>query len=578
MELPKRVLTRAEIAQRVAQGEVLVLHRRLIYKLDNWMKTHPGGDLAILHFVGRDAKDEIEAYHSQETITKLMRRFVIAQLASADATDLSLGRVYRPLMPPIQLGYRNGTLDHPDAQLAAWQASEQAKENKARITHFPLPVSLLEPPPSKLSLLNEARISQAYEAMHQKIKDAGLYELQPRHYAREISRYTVLALLSYFFFQVAKQHHGYIATALYMISAASLGFMWHQLTFLAHDAGHTSITHNYTTDRLIGVVVASLFGGLSLVWWCDNHDVHHLVTNHPEHDPDIQHMPIFAVSPRFVSKQESDAINSSREQASYQQEPDKHKASSVESHLEHPSSNQSSAEHGMKQNHATDTQFGLWSSYYRRVLYFDAFARVLIRFQHKLYFFIMSLARFNLYALSYTFLLMRARRDRWFWLETSGLVGFWTWFAGGVLSSLPSWGMVVGYLLISHICASPVHVQIVLSHFAQDTSDLGPQECFASRQIRTTMDVQCPSYLDFVHGGLHMQVTHHLFPRLPRHNLREARDKFVKPFCKEFGLVYEEHKFVRGNNKVLSQLKDVADQVSFFYCVAEAQAKGEIHH
>ena len=62
--LPKRVLTRAQLAERIAQGEVLVVPPPLVYKLDNWIHRHPGGDVAILHFVGRDAKDEIEVYHS----------------------------------------------------------------------------------------------------------------------------------------------------------------------------------------------------------------------------------------------------------------------------------------------------------------------------------------------------------------------------------------------------------------------------------------------------------------------------------------------------------------------------------
>lgn len=548
MTPPRRVWTRAQIAERVAQGEVLVLHRRLVYKLDNWAKKHPGGDLVILHFVGRDAKDEIEVYHDAHTIETLMRRFVVAQLAEEDATDVAKGKVYRPLMPPIQLGYRNGRLDHPDAQLAAWNASSVGEGGQPRIATFPLPVALLEPPASRVSLLQEARISHAFETMHQQICDAGLYELRPHHYVRESVRYAGLGLLSYVCYQAAQGSTTAWRVPLYCLSAAFLGLLWHQLTFVAHDAGHMGITHHYALDRFIGVTVASFLGGLSLVWWCDNHDVHHLVTNHPEHDPDIQHMPIFAISSRFVTEP--------KERGKVRDAP--HAAS-------------------QPAQKTSDAPIGLWSSYYRRVMYFDAAARFLLRFQHKLYYIVMALARFNLYALSYGFLATRARHDKWFWYEVTGLGCFWYWYAVRVLQPLPSWGLVAAYLVLSHVFASPVHVQIVLSHFAQDTSDLGPQECFASRQIRTTMDVQCPSYLDFVHGGLHMQVTHHLFPRLPRHNLRETRDRFVAPFCRAQGLVYEERSFVPGNGKVLARLKEVADQVQFLFCVAEAQARGELH-
>ena len=101
-----KTLTRSQLADRIAQGETLVLHRRKIYKLDRWLARHPGGELAILHFVGRDATDEIEAYHSDETISRLMSRFVIGYLDQADWDN------YRPLVPPVQLGYRKGKLDH----------------------------------------------------------------------------------------------------------------------------------------------------------------------------------------------------------------------------------------------------------------------------------------------------------------------------------------------------------------------------------------------------------------------------------------------------------------------------------
>ena len=92
------------------------------------------------------------------------------------------------------------------------------------------------------------------------------------------------------------------------------------------------------------------------------------------------------------------------------------------------------------------------------------------------------------------------------------------------------------------------------------------------------MDVRCSPKLEFLHGGLHMQVSHHLFPRMPRHNLRECRDRFVRPFAERHGLKYEEYSFVDGNKKVLGVLKDIADQVKLLGKVAAAQARGELAH
>ena len=65
-----------------------------------------------------------------------------------------------------------------------------------------------------------------------------------------------------------------------------------------------------------------------------------------------------------------------------------------------------------------------------------------------------------------------------------------------------------------------------------------------------------------------MQVTHHLFPRLPRHNLKEA-SYLVKEFAKEQELEYAEFGFLAGNNEVQNTLRGVADQLRIMKMVAD---------
>lgn len=121
----------------------------------------------------------------------------------------------------------------------------------------------------------------------------------------------------------------------------------------------------------------------------------------------------------------------------------------------------------------------------------------------------------------------------------------------------------------------PLHVQITLSHWGMSTSDLGEDESFPQRQLRTTMDVDCPAWLDFIHGGLQFQVVHHLFPRVPRHNLRRLQG-MVKEFCLDTGIPYSILNFVDGNRKVLSRLDDIAGQVKILVnCQKYMAATGE---
>jgi delta8-fatty-acid desaturase len=54
-----KTIDAAEIAERIDQGSVIVIHEGYALKLDSWLDKHPGGRLTILHMVGRDATDEI---------------------------------------------------------------------------------------------------------------------------------------------------------------------------------------------------------------------------------------------------------------------------------------------------------------------------------------------------------------------------------------------------------------------------------------------------------------------------------------------------------------------------------------
>jgi len=107
----------------------------------------------------------------------------------------------------------------------------------------------------------------------------GLFECNYYDYGRECIRYSILGFLAlYFLITATKSWH-------YYISAFFLGTFWHQLAFTAHDAGHLAITHSHRIDSFIGIFIGNILGGISIGWWKYHHNIHHLVTNSPEHDP-----------------------------------------------------------------------------------------------------------------------------------------------------------------------------------------------------------------------------------------------------------------------------------------------------
>ena len=56
-----RILTACSIKEMIAAGHTIVIFEDYVLRLDSWLDRHPGGRLAILHMVGKDATDEIKA-------------------------------------------------------------------------------------------------------------------------------------------------------------------------------------------------------------------------------------------------------------------------------------------------------------------------------------------------------------------------------------------------------------------------------------------------------------------------------------------------------------------------------------
>jgi sphingolipid 8-(E)-desaturase len=530
-----RIWSRREIEGLIAEGRKIIILGGQVIKADAWLPYHPGGDKAILHMVGRDGTDEIRALHSPEAQAHMLK-FVIGKIQ---------GR-WNNFLPPIQGGqfrvYVKGQTqdEHNDVDSDA-QTEGALSSTSSNSSAPPSPIfdpvdlqtraeSVSSTPPSvdnglletdsvkikvsaekasdllkypSLDYASQDQIVDKYRAVEAQIRAAGLYDCPYGAYGIECCRYLLLFSL----FLIALKH------SYFALSGAFLGMFWHQLVFTAHDAGHMGITHNFHVDTCIGIVIADFLGGLSIGWWKRNHNVHHIVTNSPENDPDIEHMPFFAISPRFFNS--------------------------------------------------------LRSTYYDRVMDFDAVAQWAIKKQHWLYYPLLALGRFNLYRLSweYLFLGQAPKKGPAWWhryVEILGQFFFWTWFGYFVVyRSIPTgWDRLV-FVMVSHMITGILHVQITLSHFAMSTTDMGVHESFPQKMLRTTMDVDCPTWLDFFHGGLQFQAVHHLFPRIPRHNLRKAQ-VYVREFCQNTGIPYAIYGFAKGNGQVLGRLEEVAKQVRVF--------------
>lgn len=302
--------------------------------------------------------------------------------------------------------------------------------------------------------------------------------------------------------------------AAHAVSAVLLGIFWQQFAFVGHDAGHMrkrAAAADGVDVTGLGSLV-TLFNGISVAWWKATHNVHHAVPNTVDCDPDIAHLPVFAVDSRMFG--------------------------------------------------------GLFNKYHRRVMEFDWPARnVFVPYQHFWYYPIMCVARFNLYIQSVIFLLSSSKdghgslRTR---LDTLAFLGFFTWLTL-LVASIPTWPERVAYVLLSHAVAGLLNVQITLSHFSREVFDSPDDKQgseryggdFYTRNVLSSLDVDCPSFMDWFHGGLQFQTLHHLYPRLARQHLRKT-EPLIRSLCRKHSLPYTARSFVACNVEVFEKLRESA--------------------
>ena len=85
---------------------------------------------------------------------------------------------------------------------------------------------------------------------------------------------------------------------------------------------------------------------------------------------------------------------------------------------------------------------------------------------------------------------------------------------------------------------------------AADNSD------YLRRQVLTSRNVHGGWLTDLALGGLNYQIEHHLFPGMPRLNMRRAQP-IIAQFCKERGIAYHETSFIDSYRELLSFLNEI---------------------
>jgi fatty acid desaturase len=87
------------------------------------------------------------------------------------------------------------------------------------------------------------------------------------------------------------------------------------------------------------------------------------------------------------------------------------------------------------------------------------------------------------------------------------------------------------------------------------------EEDFLRRQVLTSRNINGNWLTDLALGGLNYQIEHHLFPSMPRPNLRRSQP-LIREFCRQHGLPYAQASLVGSYAQALRYLHAVGAQVA----------------
>jgi len=297
---------------------------------------------------------------------------------------------------------------------------------------------------------------------------------------------------------------------MHFVGALIMGLFWQQCGWLAHDFLHHQVFKNRLYGDLMGIIIGDFFQGFSVQWWKSKHNSHHAVPNlHAsvqgacDGDPDIDTMPILAWTLKMAES-------------------------------------------------AKDSENGRFLIKWQSVFYFPVLLFARLAWAHQSWVFVWGGAGQH----SVEGASIDRKKMKYPVLEKTGLILHYVatlW----ILSHMSLSHAIMYFIVAQTSCGLFLATVFGLGHNGMSVYPADQRPDFWKLQVTTTRNVTSNLFVDWFCGGLQYQVDHHLFPMLPRHNLKTVHT-LVESFCKEQGVTYHEADMYNGTIEVLSHLSKVS--------------------
>jgi fatty acid desaturase len=184
----------------------------------------------------------------------------------------------------------------------------------------------------------------------------------------------------------------------------------------------------------------------------------------------------------------------------------------------------------------------------------SGFAGWMTRHQAALFFPLLTLEAFNLRISSVRAVIRPGVRHRG--REAALLLGHALLYLG-LLAATMTWEQALAFLFL-HQALFGVYLgsSFAPSHKGMPVLSEGDASDPLLRQVLTSRNVRGGPWVDLALGGLNLQIEHHLFPSMPRPNLRRAHP-VVLEHCRARGISFQEISLFGAYGAALRHLHDV---------------------
>ncbi len=181
-------------------------------------------------------------------------------------------------------------------------------------------------------------------------------------------------------------------------------------------------------------------------------------------------------------------------------------------------------------------------------------SRLVYRFQAYLFFPMLLLEALSLHVASIRALTSPASPHRT--AEAALLAAHAACYLGVILLVLSPVKAVVFILVQQGLFGLYLGSSFAPNHKGMPVLDAADRSDFLHRQVLTSRNVRGGVLTDFALGGLNYQIEHHLFPSMPRPNLRHSQ-ALIRGFCQQRQLPYCQTSLVGSYAQALRHLKAV---------------------